>query len=246
MAVTLSSVMRVPGAGVAALIALALLSACVPPPTPPVRPAVGGAGVPDAPEPEYRLGPGDEIEISFLRTPEFNSRQIVRSDGAISLAGLKPPAPVEVIAADVSLRELRRLLVDAYSRELRDPEITITIKAYGAAVVYVMGEVGRPGPVPYAGSMSALQAIAAAEGVKSSARLHQVLVIRRERGGQASWRVLDLRRAVGRGDFRDDAPLVPRDIVYVPRSAIGNIDEFVDLYIRKVLPIQPGFTLPVR
>ena len=219
------------------------LGACVAPPPPPLFGNPGAHNIPNGPVAEYRLNPGDEIDITFVNTPEFNSHQIIRADGAISLQGLKPPAPAELIAANMSIRELNRYLIDAYSSDLRNPQISVTLKAYGANVVYVMGEVGRPGAVPFAGSMSALQAIAAAEGPKPSARLNQVLVVRRERNGQTSWRELNVGRAIGAADFRDDPPLQPRDLVYVPRSTIGNVGEFVDLYIRKVLPISPGLTL---
>jgi len=227
---------------VCAALSLAL-TACVAPPPPPVFGNPGAHAFPNGPVAEYRLNPGDEIDITFVNTPEFNSHQIIRADGAISLQGLKPPAPAELIAANLSIRELTRYLIDAYSSELRNPQISVTVKAYGANVVYVMGEVGRPGAVPFAGAMSALQAIAAAEGPKSTARLNQVLVIRRDRNGQTSWRELNIGRALGAADFRDDPPLQPRDLIYVPRSVIGNVDEFVDIYIRKVLPISPGLTL---
>jgi polysaccharide export outer membrane protein len=111
----------------------------------------GSHTIPNGPVAEYRLSPGDEIDITFVNTPEFNSHQIIRADGAISLTGLKPPAPAELIAANLSIRELNRYLIDAYSIELRNPQISVSLKAYGANVVYVMGEVGRPGAVPFAG-----------------------------------------------------------------------------------------------
>lgn len=244
MALTATFARRLVGA-VCAVLVLGL-AACVAPPPPPLFGNPGAHAIPNGPVAEYRLNPGDEIEITFLNTPEFNSHQIIRADGAISLTGLKPPAPAELLAANLSVRELNRYLIDAYAKELRDPQISVTLKAYGANVVYVMGEVGRPGAVPFAGSMSALQAIAAAEGPKSTARLNQVLVIRRERNGQTSWRELNVGRALGAADFRNDPPLQPRDVVYVPRSVIGNIDEFVDVYIRKVLPISPGLTLTTK
>lgn len=237
--------------GGAALILGLLLGACVPPPAPPPTGTAGptppGASpITLAPPADYRLGPGDEIAIDFLRTPEFSSRQIVRADGAISLVGLAPPDPVELIVSDLTIRELRRQLAQVYGRELKAPEIAITLKASAASVVYVTGEVARPGPVPFAGAMTAFQAIAAAEGVKSSARLNQILVIRPASGGRTTWRVVNLRGAFASGDFHDDVALAPRDVVYVPRSSIGNVDEFVDLYLRRTLPISPGFSIPVQ
>jgi protein involved in polysaccharide export with SLBB domain len=223
------------------------VSACVPPPAPPTAAAsaLSGGLVPPA-NAEYLLGPGDEVEITFARTPEFNSRQIIRADGAISLTGLEPPGPIELRAANIPVRELQRALVQAYSGELKNPTIAVTIRTYGAAVVYVTGEVGRPGPVPFVGAMTALQAVAAAEGAKPSAKLEQVLVIRSTLPGRPSWRVIDLQRALHDADFRDDVPLSPRDVIYVPRSKIGDVGAFVDLYIRKVLPVEPGVSVPLQ
>ena len=228
-----------------ALAATLMASACVPPPSPPTArtSALAGGLVPPA-NAEYLLGPGDEIEVTFARTPEFNFRQIIRSDGAISLAGLEPPSPVELRAANLPIRELQRALVAAYGRELKNPAIAVSIRTYGATVVYVTGEVGRPGAVPYVGAMTALQAVSAAEGAKPGAKLDQVLVIRSALPGRPSWRVINLGRVLHDADFREDVALAPRDVIYVPRSAIGNVGAFVDLYIRQVLPVQPGLTVP--
>jgi len=42
------------------------------------------------------------------------------------------------------------------------------------------------------------------------------------------------------GNFTNDLQLRPMDTVYVPTSTIGDIDTFVQLYIKNVLPISPG------
>jgi protein involved in polysaccharide export with SLBB domain len=94
--------------------------------------------------------------------------------------------------------------------------------------------------------MTLLQAVAAAEGAKSSAKLDQVLVIRSTLAGRPTFEVVNLARVLHNADFSQDVRLSPRDVIYVPRSAIGNVGEFVDLYIRKVLPVEPGFTVPLQ
>lgn len=231
------------------LAALAVgLAGCTPVPPPPPSPALRPSAAPLAPAEDqvYVLQPGDEIEISFSRTPELNTRQVIRPDGGVSLVDAPAPQPQEVRAADLTVHQLRDELRRVYASELKDPDIAVVVRAYGSNVVYVAGEVNRPSAVPIAGPMTVTQAVLAADGLKISARPDQVLVIRRGPGGKASWRVVNLNRVFGHADLRDDLRLAPRDIVYVPRSHIADVDAFVDLYIRQVLPIQPGIQLPLN
>jgi hypothetical protein len=45
-------------------------------------------------------------------------------------------------------------------------------------------------------------------------------------------------------DITQDILLMPFDIVYVPRSKIANIDLFVDLYIRRMIPFPLPQVIP--
>lgn len=227
-----------------ALAATLALGACVPPPRP--SGALSPSARPLAPADDqiYVLQAGDEIEIAFARTPELNVRQVIRPDGGVSLVDAPAPQPKEIRAADLTVHELRDRLASLYAAELKDPDISVVVRAYGSNQVYVTGEVGRPAAIPIAGPMSVLQAVLAADGFKTTSRPDQVLVIRPLGGGKASWRIVNLGKALGRADLRDDVRLAPRDIVYVPRSRIADVGEFVDLYIRRLLPIQPGIQIP--
>ena len=144
------------------------------------------------------------------------------------------------------MHQLRDQLQAVYAGELKDPDIAVVIRAYGSNQVYVTGEVTRPTAIPIAGPMTVLQAILAADGFKVTSRPDEVLVIRPLGNGKASWRVVNLGKALGRADLHDDVRLAPRDIVYVPRSHIADAGEFVDLYIRRLLPIQPGIQIPLN
>jgi polysaccharide export outer membrane protein len=229
----------------AALLCGWLLSGCVTPAEPPRGAAARASRLEPSSRGGYVLEPGDEIEVTFLRTPELNVRQIIRPDGSISLAGGQGALQTDVQAANLTVQQLRAEMARIYSSELKNPDIAVMVRTFGSNVVYVTGEVGHPGAVPLNGSMSALQAVLAAEGFKSSACATDVLVIRKSGQTRASWQIVNLKKSFGAPGASDDVALAPHDIIYVPRSPIGNVDEVVDLYIRKVLPVEPGVQVPV-
>ncbi len=236
--------MAVTRAGALLLLLVAAGCASVPPPRPSGALRPSAHPLDRADDRIYVLQPGDEIEIAFARTPELNVREVIRPDGGVALVDPPTPQPHEVRAADLTVHQLRDQLQAIYAAELKDPDISVVVRAYGSNQVYVTGEVGRPTAIPLAGPMTALQAVLAADGFKTTSRPDQVLVIRPQGNGRASWQVVNLGKALGRADLHDDVRLAARDIVYVPRSHIANVGEFVDLYIRRLLPIQPGVQIP--
>ena len=52
---------------------------------------------------------------------------------------------------------------------------------------------------------------------------------------------VNLDKAIDGTDMSQDIALRPFDIVYVPKSAIANVNVWVDQYIRKNLPIYLSF-----
>ena len=67
--------------------------------------------------------------------------------------------------------------------------------------------------------MSVLQAIALAGGLKQdTAKATEIIVIRRDRGGQPFVIKLDLKAALSGEDLSQDIRLLPNDFVNVPRS----------------------------
>src|SRR5688572_4153829 len=71
------------------------------------------------------LGPGDEIEIKFSKTPELNIQQRIRPDGMISVQLLGDQQ-----AAGRTPTQLMGQLRDAYSQnDLRDPDVVVIVRA---------------------------------------------------------------------------------------------------------------------
>ncbi|MEK6398617.1 MAG: SLBB domain-containing protein, partial [Terriglobus sp.] len=108
--------------------------------------------------------------------------------------------------------------------------------------VYVGGQVKSPGAIPLASGMDVLQAIIAAGGMTDTARTGQVAVIRRTADNRANvtyFSMKDYRKGKTDGVV---ATLQPRDVIFVPRSRIAEVDLWVDNYINKTVPFSRGFS----
>lgn len=97
-----------------------------------------------------------------------------------------------------------------------------TVMIPKAGVVYVLGEVGRPGGFVMQdnGSMSLTQAVAFASGVTHAAADTKARIIRKRATGLED-NVVNLKRVLEGKD--NDVKLESEDIVYVPSSAIKSI-----------------------
>jgi len=214
--------------GLAAAVLLAACSGRVaqnPAPLPP----------PHATAQSYMIEPGDDLDIRFFYNPELNEELAVRPDGNISL-----PLAGEVRAAGRTPTQLEAALKDKYARELRQADITVIVKGFAGQRVYVDGEVGTPQMVNIAGNLSAMQAIASAGGFKPSARKTEVLVIRRSGVARPEVIPVDLEAAIEGTDTAQDIQLEPYDVVFVPRTQIADINDWIDQYIRKNIPVPFG------
>lgn len=183
----------------------------------------------------YVIEPGDGLDVRFFYNPELNEEVTVRPDGNISL-----PLVGEMRAAGRSPSQLENSLREAYGRELRQAAITVIVKGFAGQRVYVDGEVGTPMMVNIAGNLSAMQAVASAGGFKPSARKGEILVIRRSGTPQPVVIPLDLEATIDGTDTSQDILLQPYDIVYVPRTAVAEVNQFIDQYFRQNIPIPFG------
>ncbi len=178
---------------------------------------------------------GDYLDVRFYKTPELNLDVPIRSDGKISLEPIG-----EVQAAGLTPDELSRDLTRRYAKELTNPRVTVIVRGFGGQV-FVGGEVKNPAAIAFTTGMTALQAIDGAGGFLNTAGRDSVVLIRREGDRYAGHR-LSLGKVLAGDDMSGDVPLQPTDIVHVPRSRIGNMNLFIEQYIRNNLPVQPGLS----
>lgn len=180
----------------------------------------------------YRIQSGDVLRVKFLYHPELDVKVPIRPDGVVTLqiAG-------DIHAAGLTTTELQEIIKQRSSDRLRDPEISVIVAQLGDQKVYVGGEVRVPGFVPYRIGMTPLQAIMDRGGFTDIARSDSVLRLCMAQNDYQGTR-LNLDKPLSDGTA-DGTQLSPGDVLFVPRTFIGDVDSFVKRYVQDVLPIPP-------
>ncbi len=189
--------------------------------------------------PQYRFSFGDEIEIKIFDHPEFSTTVTVRPDGRIGLEKIG-----ELFTLGRTPRQLDSLLTRRYSRIIRRPDATVLVKSFGKRNIYVLGEVATPGAYELDDGMTILRAIAKAGGYTQYARLNSVILMRNEYFRNPIAVRLNLANFPRKPDRARDRVLVANDIVYVPKTVIGELDGFVERFITRF--VGPPLDLYLR
>lgn len=171
----------------------------------------------------YRIQEGDVLRVRFAYERTLDQDGVlVLSDGSISLVGLDP-----IPVAGLTISEADSVLTNAYSREYREPALSVIVLDTQGRRVYVLGEVQDPGyyKVPV-GGIDVVNAIAMASGFTDDASRSGTVVVRVSAEGYQFQEVnLDKFGTTGFGPLAT-VRLQPYDIVYVPRSRSGDFAYF--------------------
>jgi len=179
---------------------------------------------------DYRLRPGDKVQIKFFYHPALNEELMIGPDGKISLQLID-----EVLAAGLTASQLDELLTQEYAKYLENYSISVIVREFSGLKVYVGGEVQTPRFVLLQGNMTVLQSILAAEGFKETAKPDNVILIRKGADNRPIARVIDLETVMSGGQLENDIYLMPSDIVYVPKTFVAKAGKFVQQYLKDVL-----------
>jgi polysaccharide export outer membrane protein len=145
--------------------------------------------LPPPPEPdpmnlaEYVIGPPDRLRIAVWKNPELSGEVPVRPDGKISV-----PLIDDVQAAGLTPLELKEVLTQALSEFVANPDVTVTVVGVESQVVFVLGEVGREGPITLTRNLRVLDALSTAGGFSSFADKGDVRILRRTANGIEEYR----------------------------------------------------------
>jgi polysaccharide biosynthesis/export protein len=141
----------------------------------PAPPAGNGASK-STPADEYVIGANDVLTISlFGQDPKYSGDFTVRPDGKITLLLVD-----EIPAAGFTPIQLKGELTKAYSRYFKDPVILVSPKQINSRLVYIQGQVFKPGSYPITDAMDITQLIALAGGLQDWADRENIVLIRKD------------------------------------------------------------------
>jgi len=181
----------------------------VPAPAPTTAAATRPGGV-ATPLPAYVIGPNDVLTVVFWRDKDMSTDVVVRPDGNITL-----PLLNDVRAAGLTPDELRAQIVAEAQRFIEDPSPTVVVKEINSRKVFITGQVEKPGPYPLSVSMTVIQLIAMAGGLKEFADGKNILVMRTDNGTQTAFS-FDYQQLLKRKNLHQNIELKPGDTVVVP------------------------------
>ena len=158
----------------------------------------------------YLIRPGDMLQVSVWKEDYLERDVLVRPDGGISF-----PLAGDVSAADRTVIQIRDALAVQLSRYIPDPVVTVAVKEIRGNMIYVLGQVQRPGPFVMNPRVDIMQALAMAGGATPFAALNDIKILRRTGGNQE---VIDFRYSdVERGRrLEQNILLQGGDIIVVP------------------------------
>jgi len=176
-----------------------------------VTPAAGApvpvvAAVPS----DYVIGADDVLSVIYWREKDMSADVTVRPDGKVAL-----PLLNDLQAAGLTPEAFRDRVIEAARRFVEDPNPTVMVKEINSRRVFITGQVEKPGPYPLNNTMTVLQLISTAGGLKEFARGKNISVIRFEDGQQVV-HGFNYQEALSRKNLERNITLRPGDTVLVP------------------------------
>jgi len=118
----------------------------------------------------YKLGADDKVRVMIYGEDSLSGEFAVSGTGMLSL-----PLIGEIKAVGLNTTALQRDIEQAYRNGyLKDPKVSVEVITFRP--YYILGEVTRPGEYPYSNGLTALNAVATANGFTYRADMHHVFI----------------------------------------------------------------------
>ena len=164
---------------------------------------------------EYRIGPGDTLQVFVWNQPELTVTVPVRPDGMIST-----PLISGVPAEGKTATQLAKDLETALSEFVRNPTVSVMVTGFVGAYadqIRVVGQASKPQSLPYRANMSLLDVMIAVGGLAEFAAGNRAVLVRTVDGKQTRTTVR-LRDLLDKGDISANVSMRPGDVLIIPES----------------------------
>ncbi len=180
------------------------------------KPARVAAPAPAAPNPaagrasdSYVIGPSDVLTVTVWKEPTLSGAVLVRPDGMITV-----PLLGDVQASGMTPPHLADQIATKLKKYVQTPNVSVVVSEIHSKVVYLLGEVGKRGPVEMTSGMTLLDAIASAGGLTDYANAKKIYILRDEAGKHERIPVHYKEALKGISEF--NLVLEPGDTIIVP------------------------------
>ena len=127
--------------------------------------------------PEYKVQPGDVLEISVWKEKDLQREVIIRPDGGLSF-----PLVGDIQTEGKNVEQLRKEITQRLSKYIPDPVVTVATKQAQGNVIFVTGRVNKPGSFISFRNLDVMQALSLAGGITPFASANSIKILRRVNG----------------------------------------------------------------
>jgi polysaccharide export outer membrane protein len=170
-------------------------------------------------ESKYTLGKTDIVEITVLRHPEVSGNFFINNEGKIQYEFVG-----DVYVEGLTKNELKDVIAERLSDFIISPEVMVKIVGYNSKIVYVVGEVGRPGKIFMKGdTITVREALVQAGLPLLSAKTTKSQLITPSDDGKPSQQRVNIHKLLYEGDLRENLVMKPGDTLYVPPTLMTKV-----------------------
>ena len=161
---------------------------------------------------DYRIGPGDVLEIAVFDNNDLSRAPTVQTNGAIAL-----PLLGEVPVSGLTVAEVKQKLTTLLAKDyLVNPQVEVKVKEFQSQFVSVVGEVNGPGRKPLRGRTRLIDILIEAGGFTPRAS-GEILITRLDGSFAGGGKTLHLRLGGGPLTAQDqislEVPLQNGDLI---------------------------------
>jgi polysaccharide export outer membrane protein len=165
--------------------------------------------VPDIPQ-DYVIGEEDVLTITMWKEHDLSGTVVVRPDGRITV-----PLVGEVKVVGMKPLQLQAQLEDQLKPFITVPKVSIAVNQINSRKVYLIGQVVKEGTFPINSSMTVLQVLAGAGGLRDFAKRKKIYILRKH--GEEEIRFpFDYEAAIRGRNREENIRVEPGDTIVVP------------------------------